>query len=166
MVPPSGLTSPPGAPGGGAPNCAGAGCAPPGGATPPTEGGATPIIVPLSFGLGSEAAGAGAAAGGAPGIAPGAAAGGAPGAPGTLAAFIISIVPLNFGAELPFRLNPHFWQVVAVSGFWAPQLGQNTQFPPVVHARKPSVVQTNSSPGAAQQLPWSTFFSTPARGAR
>ena len=42
-----------------------------------------------------------------------------PGAPGRGAccAFIISIVPLNFGAAAPFRLNPHFLQVVADSSF-------------------------------------------------
>jgi hypothetical protein len=31
--------------------------------------------------------------------------------------FIISIVPLNFGAAAPFRLKLHFEQVCAVSGF-------------------------------------------------
>ena len=41
-------------------------------------------------------------------------------------AFIISIVPLNLGPPEPFMLKPHFWQVVALSEFWAPQLGQNT----------------------------------------
>jgi len=82
---------------------------------------------------------AGAAAGGAAGggaYSPGAAAGGAPagGAPaagmagfGMAGAFIMSIVPLNFGAAAPFRLNPHFLQVVAASSFSVPQFGQNTQ---------------------------------------
>jgi hypothetical protein len=53
------------------------------------------------------------------------------GAPGTpLWAFIISIVPLNFGDDVPLILKPHFSQVVAVSGFGAPQLGQNKRNPP------------------------------------
>lgn len=39
--------------------------------------------------------------------------------------FIMSMVPLNFGPAAPFSLKPHFWQAVAASGFWAPQLGQN-----------------------------------------
>jgi hypothetical protein len=48
------------------------------------------------------------------------------GAPGRGACwFIISIVPLNFGAAAPFRLNPHFLQVVAESSFSVPQFGQN-----------------------------------------
>jgi hypothetical protein len=34
---------------------------------------------------------------------------------------------LNFGAAAPFRLNPHFLQVVAESSFSVPQFGQNTQ---------------------------------------
>lgn len=40
--------------------------------------------------------------------------------------FIINIVPLNFGAAV-FIANPHFVQVVAVSGFCIPQFGQNTR---------------------------------------
>ena len=32
--------------------------------------------------------------------------------------FIMSMVPLNFGAFAPFRLKPHFAQAVAVSEFW------------------------------------------------
>lgn len=40
--------------------------------------------------------------------------------------FIINIVPLNFGAAA-FIANPHFVQVVAVSGFCIPQFGQNTR---------------------------------------
>src|SRR3954470_7836347 len=39
----------------------------------------------------------------------------------------MSIVPLNLGAAAPFRLNPHFLQVVAASSFSVPQFGQNTQ---------------------------------------
>lgn len=78
-------------------------------------GGATPTIVPFIWEPGLGAAGAAGAAGGAAGGAPAPAAG----------EFIISIVPLNFGAAAPFRLNPHFVQVVAVSGFWVPQFGQN-----------------------------------------
>jgi hypothetical protein len=83
-------------------------------------------MVPLSCGRGAAAAGA--AAGGA---ATGAAGAGAPGAGapgfGTAGVFIMSIVPLNFGAAAPFRLNPHFLQVVAASSFSVPQFGQNTQ---------------------------------------
>ncbi len=51
---------------------------------------------------------------------------GAPGL-GITGEFIMSIVPLNFGAAAPFRLNPHFLQVVAASSFSVPQFGQNTQ---------------------------------------
>jgi hypothetical protein len=32
-------------------------------------------------------------------------------------ALTISIVPLNLGAAAPFKLNPHFVQVVAASSF-------------------------------------------------
>ena len=147
MVPPSGFTppgggpacgagappgggppggGPPGAPPGGGPPTAGA---PAGGATPPGEGGATPSIVPFSWGLGLGAA-AGAPAPGAP--APGAGAPPAAGAPpppgrGTFGgAFIISIVPLNLGAAAPFKLKPHLVHVDAVSSFCVPQFGQNT----------------------------------------
>jgi hypothetical protein len=101
----------------------GANCAPIGGVFAPRAGGATPIIVPFSFGFG--ATGAGAAAGAATGGATGAAAGGATGAEGfgapagrgTLGgAFIINIVPLNFGAAAAaFNANPHFAHAVAVS---------------------------------------------------
>jgi hypothetical protein len=65
----------------------------------------------------------------------GGAAGGAPGGGGAGCApgggfcgtdwFIISIVPLNFGAAAPLMLKPHLTQVVAVSGFFVPQFGQN-----------------------------------------
>jgi hypothetical protein len=59
-------------------------------------------------------AGAGAGAGGAPGGAPAGA--GAPAGRGTAGgAFIMSIVPLNFGAAAPFRLKPHLVHVVADS---------------------------------------------------
>ena len=37
----------------------------------------------------------------------------------------MSIVPLNLGAAAPLMLNPHLTQVVAVSGFFVPQFGQN-----------------------------------------
>jgi hypothetical protein len=50
-------------------------------------------------------------------------------------AFIISIVPLNFGAAAPLRLNPHFLQVFDASSFSVPQFGQNTLSPPVHPAR-------------------------------
>jgi hypothetical protein len=85
----------------------------------PIDGGATPIMVPLSFGFG--AATTGAAAGGPAGAATGgAAAGGAAGAgaagfPG-VGAFIISMVPLNLGeATAAFSAKPHLAQAVAVS---------------------------------------------------
>ncbi len=120
MVAPRGFMGSAGAAGGGAAGAAGAAGA--GGTTPPAEGGATPSMVPLSAG---RAAGAGAGAG-----PPAGAASGGLGAGG---AFIISIVPLNFGAAEPFRLNPHFVQVVAVSGFCVPQFGQNTSHLPVAH---------------------------------
>lgn len=50
---------------------------------------------------------------------------GAPGG-GASGCWFISIVPLNFGAEAPFRLNPHFVHVDAASEFCVPQFGQNT----------------------------------------
>jgi hypothetical protein len=104
----------------------------------PNDGGATPIIVPFSFGLGAAGAAAGAAAagpggacGGAPGAGAGAALGAAPGRGTAGAAFIISMVPLNFGAaDAAFRAKPHFAHAFAVSWFCAPQFGQNTQRPP------------------------------------
>lgn len=70
------------------------------------------------------AAAGGAAAGGAAGDGGAGRGGAAPGAPPGV--FIMSIVPLNFGAAAPFRLKPHLVQVVAASGFWVPQFGQNT----------------------------------------
>jgi len=42
----------------------------------------------------------------------------------------MSMVPLNLGAEAPFRLKLHLEQCCAVSGFWVPQFGQNTPPPP------------------------------------
>ena len=87
------------------------------GVKPP--GGATPTIVPLNALAGAAGPGAGAAG-------PGGGAGGgvveAGFAPGW---FIMSMVPLNFGAAAPLMLKPHFVQVVAVSGFFVPQFGQN-----------------------------------------
>jgi len=67
-------------------------------------------------------AGAGAGAGAAAGVAGAGAAGvGAPpAAPGRgtpAGAFIISIVPLNFGAVAPLSLKPHLLHVLAVSWF-------------------------------------------------
>lgn len=100
-----------------------------GGEFEPSDGGATPIIVPLSFGLGPAAGCTGAAPAGATGAgpagaggAPGGGAAGAAGPPGrgTAAggAFIISIVPLNFGAAVAgFSAKPHFAHAVAVSRF-------------------------------------------------
>jgi hypothetical protein len=92
-------------------------------------------MVPLSWGRGAPAGAAAGAAGGAyaGGAAIGAAGAGAAGAGapgfGITGAFIMSIVPLNFGAAAPFRLNPHFLQVVAASSFSVPQFGQNTRAP-------------------------------------
>jgi hypothetical protein len=83
-------------------------------------------MVPFSCGRGATAgAGAEVAGGAAGGGAPGAGAGAAGLSPA--GAFIISIVPLNLGAAAPFRLNPHFLQVVAASSFSVPQFGQNTR---------------------------------------
>jgi hypothetical protein len=94
----------------------------------PRDGGATPIMVPLSFGFGpvpgagpagAPGAGPGGPAGGAPGAGAAGAAAGAPGR-GTAAggAFIMSIVPLNFGAAVAgFSAKPHFAHAVAVSRF-------------------------------------------------
>lgn len=104
IVPARGLT-----PGGGANGFGGAS----GGAAAPGEGGATPTIVPFI------AAGRGAAAPGAPEAVP------SPTGLGATGEFIISMVPLNFGAAAPLRLKPHLVQVVAVSGFCVPQFGQN-----------------------------------------
>lgn len=83
-------------------------------------------MVPLKAGFlpgSAGGAGVGGGAGGAAGDG-GAGRGGAAGAPPGV--FIMSIVPLNFGAAAPLRLKPHFVQAVAVSGFWVPQFGQNT----------------------------------------
>ena len=98
----------------------------PGGEKPNPPGGATPTIVPLKACFGGPAGAAGpggatAAGGGAAGGGSGAG-GGADALPGW---FIMSIVPLNLGAAAPRMLNPHFVQVVAVSGFFVPQFGQN-----------------------------------------
>jgi hypothetical protein len=107
-------------------------------------GGATPTIVPFNLlggAIGGRAGAAGAlpcggpAGGGAP-----AAGGGAAGAPVTGLWFIMSIVPLNLGAEAPFKLNVHFAQTWAVSGFCVPQFGQNTRRPP-----SGSISRTHSS---------------------
>src|SRR6187549_1538410 len=97
----------------------------PGGWGVPNDGGATPSMVPLSF-EGTVPAGAG--------LTPPAAAGAGAGAPlgrGTpCGAFIINMVPLNFGAAAPFKLKPHFLQVFELSSFSVPQFGQNTISPP------------------------------------
>lgn len=86
-----------------------------GGAPTGGGGGAAPtIMVPFIAGLGG--AGGGGVAG------PGAGRGGVA-APGV---FIMSMVPLNFGAAAPFKLKPHLLHAAAVSGFWVPQFGQNT----------------------------------------
>ena len=41
----------------------------------------------------------------------------------------MSMVPLNFEAELPLRLKPHFVHVMALSRLAVPQFGQNTLVP-------------------------------------
>ena len=90
-------------------------------------GGATPTIVPFSL-LGGPAAPAapgtaeaGRGAGGAPAAGPGGGVGTgrAPGAAGAAEPgwFIMSMVPLNFGAAAPLTLKLHFEHVAAVSGF-------------------------------------------------
>lgn len=68
-------------------------------------------------------------AGGAPAMGGGGGAGnGASGDAGAVGGcWLISIVPLNFGAAAPFKLKPHFVQVVACSVFCVPQFGQNTR---------------------------------------
>ncbi len=107
---------------GGAPYC-GAGAAGGGAMGACAGGGGAPpmSIVPLKGAGRAGAAGAGAGAAGAAGGAAGRA-----GAAGAFCAFIISIVPLNLGADAPLTLNPHLVQVAAVSGFCVPQFGQNT----------------------------------------
>ncbi len=136
MVPPSGLIGsklgggPPAAGGGPPPSadmsgggmfCAGGFPAAGDGAWAPANGagaepaiiGATPTIVPLSLlGVGPIDAGGFA---GAPGAAP--AAGRGPVGALMSGMLFINMVPLNFGAAAPFRLNPHLPQVTAVSGF-------------------------------------------------
>ena len=107
MVPASGFTE-------------GNGAAGSGGAAAPGEGGATPTMVPFI------AAGRGAR--GAPGAPPAPEEVDSPAALGATGEFIISMVPLNFGAAAPFRLKPHLVQVVAVSGFCVPQFGQNKPY--------------------------------------
>jgi hypothetical protein len=81
--------------------------------------GATPTIVPLSLlGVGPWPVDGGPAVGGAPAAGEGAPAAGR-GPVGALMSgmLFINMVPLNFGAAAPFRLNPHLPQVTAVSGF-------------------------------------------------
>jgi hypothetical protein len=124
IVPPSGFT--PGDGDGAGAGIAGAGAAGSGMRAEPGMGGATPTIVPFNLlggppGRGGSAALVGGVGAGAPG-----GAGGAAGAPGTPCWFIISMVPLNFGAAAPFKLKLHFEHVRAVSGFCVPQFGQNT----------------------------------------
>lgn len=123
---------PPGGPPSGVPN-GGAGAA-------PGDGGATPSMVPLSLAFAAAEAGETGAPGEtgaatATGAIPWGTSGGAGAAGGEAwaaaaaakpaGAFIISIVPLNRGAAVPFRLKPHFVQLLAVSSFCVPQLGQN-----------------------------------------
>jgi hypothetical protein len=68
--------------------------------------------------------------GGSPAGAPGGAPGGPPGGGGRDDSWLISMVPLNFGAAAPFKLKPHFEHVDAVSEFCVPQFGQNTKHLP------------------------------------
>jgi hypothetical protein len=82
----------------------------------PPIGGATPTIVPLSFdGIGAGVPSS--APGGAPAAGGGAAPGGVGGRGTPPGLFIMSIVPLNFGAAAPFKLKLHLLHVAAVSGF-------------------------------------------------
>jgi hypothetical protein len=53
----------------------------------------------------------------------------------------MSIVPLNLGAAAPFRLKPHFLQVLALSSFSVPQFGQNTIPPPYRNSTAENGVQ-------------------------
>lgn len=95
----------------------------------PGIGGATPTIVPFSL-LGGGPAGRGGS--GAPLGAGAAPAGGVPPTPGGspwACWLVMSIVPLNFGAAAPLRLKLHFEHVSAVSSFFVPQFGQNTEPP-------------------------------------
>jgi hypothetical protein len=73
----------------------------------------TPTMVPFS--LLAAAEGAAAAGGDAAGRA--AAGAGEAGGFGRAGGVFISIVPLNFGADAPFKLKLHLLQVRAVSGF-------------------------------------------------
>lgn len=81
--------------------------------------------------------------------------GGAPGAPipaGMGGCCVINIVPLNFGADAPLRLNPHLTHVDAVSEFCVPQFGQNTH-----HLRK--VIGRLPFPaGELAKVPMQYFF--------
>gem|GEM_PF-3392776 len=88
-----------------------------GGAPTGGGGGAAPtIMVPFMAGLGAAGAGGGGVAGPA----------GGRGGAAPCGWFIMSMVPLNFGAAAPFKLKPHLVHADAVSGFWVPQFGQNT----------------------------------------
>jgi hypothetical protein len=134
IVPPSGLTDGCCAPeadcgalgtcaalggAGAAAGAGGAGSKGGGGAIAPGGGGATPSIVPLSRGRGAAET--------APPIGATAPGPGVGATRGTLGgAFTMSMVPLNFGAAAPLRLNPHFLQLVAWASFSVPQFGQNT----------------------------------------
>ncbi len=138
IVPPSGLTLlPPPKSGGGA---GGGGVIGGGAAAPrsgifaePGIGGATPTIVPLSL-LGGGPAGRG-------GIAPPGGAGGGAFEPAPCACWLdMSIVPLNFGAAAPFKLNPHLMHVTAFgSSFFVPQFGQNTATSRIVFGNRGSI---------------------------
>lgn len=106
-----------------------------GAAVGPSPAGGTPTTVParpwasLNPPMGGAAAigGGGAAAMGGGGGA-GNGANGANGDAGAVGGcWLISMVPLNFGAAAPFKLKPHFVQVVACSVFCVPQFGQNTR---------------------------------------
>jgi hypothetical protein len=80
----------------------------------------------IGIGIGAAAGDASAGCGGGFPAAGGGAPNAGVGGRGT-ALFIISMVPLNFGAAAPLRLKLHFEQVAADSGFWVPQFGQNTR---------------------------------------
>lgn len=103
--------------------CGAAAC---GGVAEPAEGGATPTMVPF-IPPGRAAGPLRAPPGPAPGAGPVAGGGalGPGGPPLARGGFIMSIVPLNFGAAAPLRLKPHLLHVVADSEFCVPQFGQN-----------------------------------------
>jgi len=107
--------------------------------------------IPDAAGPAAEGAGAATAAGAGAAGAAGAPAAGA-GAAAGFGWFIISIVPLNFGAAAPLMLKPHFVHEVAVSVFLVPQFGQNKSASAkrVVPAMIPCPCTVHANPPLAQ----------------